>query len=142
MSARSAANETAARREAKNPSTVAREELLAKIAEIRAALQTDADNGIAYATDKLESWQYTGNKSGVADTLPELNDALAAADTLVADDAATTEDLRSAASALDSQYAGLRTLPETNTSIPGTTGTVIKADTGLPCRPTAALPWP
>ena len=95
MSARSAANETAARREAKNPSTVAREELLAKIAEIRAALQTDADNGIAYATDKLESWQYTGNKSGVADTLPELNDALAAADTLVADDAATTEDLRS-----------------------------------------------
>ena len=42
MSARSAANETAARREAKNPSTVAREELLAKIAEIRAALQTDA----------------------------------------------------------------------------------------------------
>ena len=51
MSARSAANETAARREAKNPSTVAREELLAKIAEIRAALQTDADNGIAYATD-------------------------------------------------------------------------------------------
>lgn len=68
----------------------------------------------------------------MADTLPELNDALAAADTLVADDAATTEDLRSAASALDSQYAGLRTLPETNTSIPGTTGTVIKADTGLP----------
>ena len=134
MSARSAANETAARREAKNPSTVAREELLAKIAEIRAALQTDADNGIAYATDKLESWQYTGNKSGVADTLPELNDALAAADTLVADDAATTEDLRSAASALDSQYAGLRTLPETNTSIPGTTGTVIKADTGLPMQ--------
>ena len=118
----------------KNPSTVAREELLAKIAEIRAALQTDADNGIAYATDKLESWQYTGNKSGVADTLPELNDALAAADTLVADDAATTEDLRSAASALDSQYAGLRTLPETNTSIPGTTGTVIKADTGLPMQ--------
>lgn len=134
VSARSAANETAARREAKNPSTVAREELLAKIAEIRAALQTDADNGIAYATDKLESWQYTGNKSGVADTLPELNDALAAADTLVADDAATTEDLRSAASALDSQYAGLRTLPETNTSIPGTTGTVIKADTGLPMQ--------
>ena len=134
MSARSAANETAARREAKNPSTVAREELLAKIAEIRAALQTDVDNGIAYATDKLESWQYTGNKSGVADTLPELNDALAAADTLVADDAATTEDLRSAASALDSQYAGLRTLPETNTLIPGTTGTVIKADTGLPMQ--------
>lgn len=134
MSARSAANETAARREAKNPSTVAREELLAKIAEIRAALQTDVDNGIVYATDKLESWQYTGNKSGVADTLPELNDALAAADTLVADDAATTEDLRSAASALDSQYAGLRTLPETNTSIPGTTGTVIKADTGLPMQ--------
>ncbi len=100
MSARSAANETAARRE--EPSTVAREELLAKIAEIRAALQTDADNGIAYATDKLESWQYTGNKSGVADTLPELNDALAAADTLVADDAATTEDLRSAASVLAS----------------------------------------
>ncbi|MFR2124516.1 MAG: hypothetical protein ACLS34_06255 [Faecalibacterium sp.] len=55
MSARSAANETAARREAENPSTVAREELLAKIAEIRAALQTDADNGIAYATDKLEA---------------------------------------------------------------------------------------
>ncbi len=48
--------------------------------------------------------------------------------------AATTEDLRSAASALDSQYAGLRTLPETNTSIPGTTGTVIKADTGLPMQ--------
>lgn len=70
----------------------------------------------------------------MADTLPELNDALAAADTLVADDAATTEDLRSAASALDSQYAGLRTLPETNTSIPGTTGTVIKADTGLPMQ--------
>lgn len=70
----------------------------------------------------------------MADTLPELNDALAAADTLVADDAATTEDLRSAASVLDSQYAGLRTLPETNTSIPGTTGTVIKADTGLPMQ--------
>ena len=134
VSARSAANETAARREAKNPATAAREALLAKIAEIRTALQKDADNGIAYATEKLESWQYTGNKSGTADTLPELNDALAAAEKLAADGDATTEELRSAASALDSQYAGLRTLPETYTSIPGTTGTVIKADTGLPMQ--------
>ena len=108
-----------------------------KAAETRAAFKEcmDDDFNTAGAMGAVfgfvtECNQYLEQAGDAADKAA----ALAAADTLVADDAATTEDLRSAASALDSQYAGLRTLPETNTSIPGTTGTVIKADTGLPMQ--------
>ena len=112
----------------------ARAALTAKIEEIRAALAADKANGITYATEKLESWQYTGNKSGTADTLPEMNEALAAAEKLAADESAKTDDLNSCVTALDAQYKALRTLSETYTSIPGTDGTVIKADTGLPMQ--------
>ena len=129
-----AVKETTARYDAKNPSDAARAALTAKIEEIRAALAADKANGITYATEKLESWQYTGNKSGTADTLPEMNEALAAAEKLAADKSAKTDDLNSCVTALDAQYKALRTLSETYTSIPGTDGTVIKADTGLPMQ--------
>lgn len=134
LSESAAVKETTARYDAKNPSDAARAALTAKIEEIRAALAADKANGITYATEKLESWQYTGNKSGTADTLPEMNEALAAAEKLAADESAKTDDLNSCVTALDAQYKALRTLSETYTSIPGTDGTVIKADTGLPMQ--------
>ena len=134
LSESAAVKETTARYDAKNPSDAARAALTAKIEEIRAALAADKANGITYATEKLESWQYTGNKSGTADTLPEMNEALAAAEKLAADESAKTDDLNSCVTALDAQYKALRTLSETYTSIPGTAATVIKADTGLPMQ--------
>ena len=134
LSESAAVKETTARYDAKNPSDAARAALTAKIEEIRAALAADKANGITYATEKLESWQYTGNKSGTADTLPEMNEALATAEKLAADESAKTDDLNSCVTALDAQYKALRTLSETYTSIPGTDGTVIKADTGLPMQ--------
>ena len=134
LSESAAVKETTARYDAKNPSDAARAALTAKIEEIRAALAADKANGITYATEKLESWQYTGNKSGTADTLPEMNEALAAAEKLAADESAKTDDLNSCVTVLDAQYKALRTLSETYTSIPGTDGTVIKADTGLPMQ--------
>ena len=134
LSESAAVKETTARYDAKNPSDAARAALTAKIEEIRAALAADKANGITYATEKLESWQYTGNKSGTADTLPEMNEALAAAEKLAADESAKTDDLNSCVTALDAQYKALRTLPETYTDIPGTAATVIKADTGLPMQ--------
>ena len=134
LSESAAVKETTARYDAKNPSDAARAALTAKIEEIRAALAADEANGITYATEKLENWQYTGNKSGTADTLPEMNEALAAAEKLAADESAKTDDLNSCVTALDAQYKALRTLSETYTSIPGTDGTVIKADTGLPMQ--------
>ena len=134
LSESAAVKETTARYDAKNPSDAARAALTAKIEEIRAALAADEANGITYATEKLESWQYTGNKAGTADTLPEMNEALAAAEKLAADESAKTDDLNSCVTALDAQYKALRTLSETYTSIPGTDGTVIKADTGLPMQ--------
>lgn len=134
LSESAAVKETTARYDAKNPSDAARAALTAKIEEIRAALAADKANGITYATEKLESWQYTGNKSGTADTLPEMNEALAAAEKLAADENAKTDDLNSCVTALDAQYKTLRTLSETYTSIPGTAATVIKADTGLPMQ--------
>ena len=134
LSESAAVKETTARYDAKNPSDAARAALTTKIEEIRAALAADKANGITYATEKLESWQYTGNKSGTADTLPEMNEALAAAEKLAADESAKTDDLNSCVTALDAQYKALRTLSETYTSIPGTAATVIKADTGLPMQ--------
>lgn len=134
LSESAAVKETTARYDAKNPSDAARAALTAKIEEIRAALAADKANGITYATEKLENWQYTGNKSGTADTLPEMNEALAAAEKLAADESAKTDDLNSCVTALDAQYKALRTLSETYTSIPGTAATVIKADTGLPMQ--------
>ena len=134
LSESAAVKETTARYDAKNPSDAARAALTAKIEEIRAALAADEANGITYATEKLESWQYTGNKAGTADTLPEMNEALAAAEKLAADESAKTDELNSCVKALDAQYKALRTLPETYTDIPGTDGTVIKADTGLPMQ--------
>lgn len=134
LSESAAVKETAARYDAKNPSDAARAALAAKIEEIRAALAADEANGITYATEKLENWQYTGNKAGTADTLPEMNEALTKADTLAADETAATDELNSCVKALDAQYKALRTLPETYTDIPGTAATVIKADTGLPMQ--------
>lgn len=134
LSESAAVKETAARYDAKNPSDAARAALAAKIEEIRAALAADKANGITYATEKLENWQYTGNKAGTADTLPEMNEALTKADTLAADEKAATDELNSCVKALDAQYKALRTLPETYTDIPGTAATVIKADTGLPMQ--------
>ena len=134
LSESAAVKETTARYDAKNPSDAARAALTAKIEEIRAALAADEANGITYATEKLESWQYTGNKAGTADTLPEMNEALAAAEKLAADESAKTDELNSCVKALDAQYKALRTLSETYTSIPGTDATVIKADTGLPMQ--------
>ena len=134
LSESAAVKETTARYDAKNPSDAARAALAAKIKEIRAALAADEANGITYATEKLENWQYTGNKAGTADTLPEMNEALTKADTLAADEKAATDELNSCVKALDAQYKALRTLPETYTDIPGTAATVIKADTGLPMQ--------
>ncbi len=117
------------------PSTdAARAKLTAKIAEIRANLDKDKANGITYATKELEAWQYTGNKYGTADTLPALEAALKAAEDLAADETATNKTLNSCTSALTTQYKALRTLPAAYTSIPGTDGSVIKADTGLPMQ--------
>ena len=117
------------------PSTdAARAKLTAKIAEIRANLEKDKANGITYATKELEAWQYTGNKDGTADTLTALEAALKAAEDLAADETATNKTLNSSTSALTTQYKGLRTLPAAYTSIPGTDGSVIKADTGLPMQ--------
>ncbi|MFR2124515.1 MAG: hypothetical protein ACLS34_06250 [Faecalibacterium sp.] len=70
----------------------------------------------------------------MADTLPELNDALAAADTLVADDAATTEDLRSAASAWIPSTPVCAPCPRPTPRSPAPPVAVIKADTGLPMQ--------
>ena len=134
LSESAAVKETTARYDAKNPSDAARAALAAKIEEIRAALAADKANGITYATEKLENWQYTGNKADMADTLPEMNEALTKADTLAADETAATDELNSCVKALDAQYKALRTLPKTYTDIPGTAATVIKADTGLPMQ--------
>lgn len=107
-------------------------ELQALVETIQTNVANDQANGVVYAETALEAWQYTGSgATAQKDSLSDLQSAYDLAAQLIADDAATTGDLSACMNELQSIYDNLRTVAETYTSIPGTTGSVIKADTGL-----------
>ena len=110
-------------------------ELIALVTKVKSDVAANQANGVVYAEQPLEAWQYTGSGATVQkDSLADLNEVLATAEALIADDNASAMDVNSCYNELQSVFDNLRTLPETNTSIPGTTGDVIQADTGLPMQ--------
>lgn len=107
-------------------------ELAALVEKVQADVAADQANGIAYAEQPLEAWQYTGTGATVQkDSLADLQNAYDTAAELLAAEDATNKDLTACMADLQSIYENLRTLPETYASIPGSTGSVIRADTGL-----------
>lgn len=111
------------------------EELAALAEQIKADVSADQAAGIVYAEQPLEAWQYTGSGAvAKKDSLTYLNEVLdRAADLIAAEDPAAA-DVLACCDELQTAYDSLRTLPGTYTSIPGTTGDTIVADTGLPMQ--------
>ena len=113
----------------------AKAELAALVEQIQANVAANQEAGVNYAAEPLEAWQYTGSGATVkADTLADLEDVYAKAEALIGDDATTLDELTACQDELTSVYESLRVLPEAYTSIPGSTGEQILADTGLPMQ--------
>lgn len=107
-------------------------ELQALVEQTQTNVANDQANGVVYAEEALEAWQYTGSgATAQKDSLADLQNAYDRAAQLIADDAASSGDLSACMEELQSIYNNLRTVAETYDSIPGTTGSVIQADTGL-----------
>lgn len=107
-------------------------ELQALVEEIQAKVAENQANGTVYAEESLEAWQYTGSgATAQKDSLSDLQNAYDQAAQIIADDAATNGQVNELMNELQSIYDNLRTVADTYDSIPGTTGTVIQADTGL-----------
>ena len=110
-------------------------ELQQTIADIEAKLAADEAAGVNYAEVPLTASQVTGSGSVIPkDSLQDLNAALDAAKALLENEAATDKQIQEAAAEIETIYENLRVLPEEYTSIPGTDGDVIYADTGLPMQ--------
>lgn len=110
-------------------------ELSATVADIQAKVAAAQAAGTVYAEQPLEAWQYTGTGATVQkDSLADLQNAYDTAARLLEDKKPSNAELTACMEELQSIYASLRTMHAAYTSIPGSTGTVLQADTGLPMQ--------
>ena len=107
-----------------------REALKTLIEETKQKLADAEADGIQYAKEPLVLGQYTGAGAAPKDSVQDLNQAMANGETLVNENSTDAIALQANINEIKDIFASLRVLTEYS-SIPGTSASVINADTGL-----------